>query len=381
MASQHSRYEEQQIVNSFNFFLDSEKASLSGARDGKGDNVNIHLGSNNIVAADGEYIRISLLNFTMFNNTYMINNNNNLFRIKGKINNVAFAEGLSLTPKNYENLKDIATNFADAISTYLVANSTVASFEKTNISPATTSMSKTDNRLLDITLTAKNGSNATMSHLITEFNCITGAAEGDSYLVLGARRRDDSTDDSFVSFKITATATTIRIQGFYPMQRLSDPYVYLRCGNASNAMEQSVLSGSEAASQEVMSSDILAKLFKDVEYITYNSSTGDEFFITLQQRKLSSLRLFLTDSKGRSLGRRSNQNSSGTCAGLLAASGDFEQNDQSTLGNLNFTGVLRIDIIRNRMPVKLETERIKPMKPQREAGGILTWQDYGNPKY
>jgi hypothetical protein len=43
MSLQRSRFEGQQIVNSFNIFIDSEKSSLVGDRQSKGDDVHIHL--------------------------------------------------------------------------------------------------------------------------------------------------------------------------------------------------------------------------------------------------------------------------------------------------------------------------------------------------
>ena len=73
MSLQTSRFHGQEIVNSFNIFVDSEKASLVGDRQSKGDDIQIHFAGQSIVGNDGENIRLSLLNFTMFNNTYMVN--------------------------------------------------------------------------------------------------------------------------------------------------------------------------------------------------------------------------------------------------------------------------------------------------------------------
>jgi hypothetical protein len=173
---------------------------------------------------------------------------------------------------------------------------------------------------------------------------------------------------------IEAGATTVRIQGYFPMQRLTDPYVYLRCNNAQNGLEMSVLSNDRGSyNADIINSDILAKVFKDVEFINYISATGEEYFMNLQQRKLSNLRLFLTDSKGRKLGRLSSERDLGTAAGK-ETSGVFDNKFQSTLGNLYFTAVLRVDIIKMFEPAKLQSVGVKPPPRARESQSVLTWQ-------
>ena len=386
MSLQRSRFESQQIVNSFNIFIDTEQSNLVGDRQSDGDDVHIHFEGNTIEAGDGENIRLSLLNFTMFNNTYMVNINNSRFIVRGSSSTSAsFDSLLNIDRKNYLNLKDIATSFATNLGTYLATESSATTFENTTILPSSTTMSATDDRLLDITLTAKNGAGSTIAHGITDLKIQCVRASGDSYTILGGIRQDNASDVSFNSFKITgltAGATTIRVQGYFPMQRLSDPYVYLRCNNAQNGLEMSVLSSDRGIyNSDIINSDIFAKLFKDVEYINYESNTGEEYFMNLQQKKLSNLRLSLTDSKGRKLGRTTEQRDLGTAAGLVDGSLDFESNLQNTKGNLFFTAVIRVDIVKNRSPVKLESEGIKPPLPARKAQATYVWSDYGEPKF
>jgi hypothetical protein len=383
MSLQRSRFHGQEIVNSFNLFIDSEKSSLVGDRQSEGDDVHIHFCGQVIEAGDGENIKLSLLNFTMFNNTYMVNINNSRFNVRGVSGtNPTFLDVVNIDRKNYNNIKDIATSFATNLGTYLATKSSAVSFENTNVLPSTTSMSSTDNRLLDITLTAKDGGGATVAHGITDLKIQCLEAEGESNVILGGNRQDDATDTTFSSLKITITTNTIRVQGYYPMQRLSDPYVYLRCNNAQSGLEMSVLSSDRGKyNSDIVNSDIFAKVFKDVEYITYESNTGEEYFMNLQQRKLASLRLFLTDSKGRKLGRTSEQRDLGTSAGLTDSNLDFESNLQNKTGNLNFTAVIRVDIIKNRSPVKLESEGIRPPLPARQAQSTYIWTDYGKPKF
>lgn len=383
MALQRSRFHGQEIVNSFNIFVDSEKSSLVGDRQSKGDDLHLHFEGNTLEAGDGENIRLSLLNFTMFNNIYMININNSRFNVRGASGTTpSFLDVVNIDRKNYKNLKDIATSFATNLGTYLATKSAATTFENTTILPDTLTLGATDNRLLDITLTAKNGSGSTIAHGITDLKIQCLEAEGESSVILGGNRQDDATDIAFSSLKITIETNTIRVQGYFPMQRLSDPYVYLRCNNAQSGLEMSVLSNDRGIyNSDIINSDIFAKLFRDVEYINYESNTGEEYFMNLQQRKLANLRLFLTDSKGRKLGRTSTQRDLGTAAGLTDSSLDFESNLQNKTGNLFFTAVIRVDIVKNRSPVKLETEGIRPPLPAREAQGTYIWPDYGRPKH
>jgi hypothetical protein len=383
MSLQRSRFHGQEIVNSFNIFVDSEKSSLVGDQQSEGDDVHIHFEGQTIEAGDGENIRLSLLNFTMFNNTYMVNINNSRFNVRGSSGtSLAFNNVVNIDRKNYNNLKDIATSFATNLGTYLAGKSAATTFENTTILPNSTTMSATDNRLLDITLTAKDGGGSTVAHGITDLKIQCLEADGESSVILGGNRQDDETDVAFSSLKITIATNTIRVQGYYPMQRLSDPYVYLRCNNAQSGLEMSVLSNDRGRyNSDIINSDIFAKVFKDVEYITYESNTGEEYIMNLQQRKLANLRLSLTDSKGRKLGRTTGQRDLGTAAGLVDSNLDFESNLQNKTGNLFFTAVIRVDIVRNRSPVKLESEGIRPPLPAREAQSTYIWQDYGKPKH
>jgi len=383
MSLQRSRFEGQQVVNSFNIFIDSEKSSLVGDKQSEGDDVHIHFEGQTIEAGDGENIRLSLLNFTMFNNTYMVNINNSRFNVRGvSLSNPSFIDVVDIDRKNYANLKDIATSFATNLGTYLATKSSAVSFENTIVLPNSTTMAATDNRLLDITLTAKDAGGVTTAHGISDLKVQCLESLGDSYTILGGNRQDNPADVAFNSLKITIATNTIRVQGYFPMQRLSDPYVYLRCNNAQSGLEMSVLSNDRGAyNSDIINSDIFAKLFKDVEFINYESNTGEEYFMNLQQRKLANLRFTLTDSKGRKLGRTSNQRDLGTAAGLVDINNQFESNLQNTTGNLYFTAVIKVDIIKNASPVKLESEGIKPALPASKTQSTYVWQDYGRPKF
>ena len=108
-----------------------------------------------------------------------------------------------------------------------------------------------------------------------------------------------------------------------------------------------------------MHSDILGRVVVDREYVQYTAQTGREFFLDIHQKNMSNLRLKLTDSRNRPLVR----SGSGT--------------QQATLGNLEFSAVIRIDVIKKKQVNELETVRHEPSVPARFSNGVTNQQRYG----
>lgn len=459
-----ARFTDQQVVNSFNLFIDTEKSSILGDGNSKGDDINIHLEGSSIVANDGEMIKLTLTNFEMFNNLYHIDANNSRFQTRITTDAPPIppptAIERDLTRKNYATLGDIAIDFANIIGNVINGATTAAhkvlvidigntvqkgflpydtatglnynfptgtggtptaftEIPNSYVKPTPLSIAATGNRLLDITFQIVGANNIHNAHLINQLYIQFLGSQGDCYTILGGKRQD-SANTTYQSLDVNLAApnpfplntnmgsnsTRIRIKGFFPMQRMSDPYVYLRCGSSQNGgLEMAILSdsGITAASNnsDITTSNILAKLKRDVEFVTYDNGMGDEYFINLQQRKLSSLRFSLTDSKNRPLGRLKGDNN-GTAAGFIngddAAGKDgslgldyinavgfantgFSDNTQSTLGNLFFTAVVRVDIIKTGNPTRLETPALPLPLPARKAqNGVLSVQNFGMPK-
>jgi hypothetical protein len=399
MSLHNSRFEKSDIVNSFNLFLDSEKATLVGDKVSEGDAVKLHFEGNSIEAGDGEIIRLSLLNFTMYNNIYHINGNNNTLKIYAGGTTSAITEdtgtNVYLKPQYIERLHAISTDLISKITAHLITRSTangatVTTFDTINASPLTSyQMQSTGDRLLDITLQSMDNQStpAPTNHGLTDVTIQCIESDGDSYTILGGNRLDGTPAKTVSSFKITipeGSASTIRIQGFYPMQRTSDPYVYIRCNQAQTGLEMSVLQKARGGSNmDIVNSNILAKAFRQVEFIHYDSATGEEYFMNLQNKKLSNLDLFITDSKGRYLGRRPDQLHQKTASGLYTSNDNntFESDNQSTQGNLFFTGVLRVDIVKVRDVRKLETPGLERPSIPSKTSGVITWQNGGEPRY
>jgi len=467
----NGRFADQQVVNSFNLFIDGDRSSIIGDTSSRGDDVKINLEGSSIIANDGEMIRMTLTNFEMFNNLYHVDENNSRFQTRCDTLSTPPTQILrDLTRQNYSNVGDIAIDFANIIGNVIkektaannrvlvldIKNVVVPGFipydvqtqlnynlpaipggaftaTTTKIKPTSLNLDDTSNRLLDITYQIIDGSGATPAltpivHGINSLHIQCLSSHGDAYCILGGLRQDTTSDISFNSFKvnlatnyhltdgsgnyqdITITSSRIRVRGYFPMQRMTDPYVYLRCkSQQSGGLEMTVLADSLLASNssDITSSDILAKLKRDVEFIYYDGNgSGNEYFVNLQQKKISSLQLYLTDSKNRQLGRSrtdglGNNAGGGTAAGYdtiqdasieknrLNLSGlgyynnsGFASQLQSSLGNLFYTAVVKVDIIKMSNPARLETPALPLPLPARKAqNGVLTFQDYGMPKY
>jgi len=393
--AQSSRFEGQQIVNSINFFVDSERTAVVGDTQSKGDDMLLGFEGNTIECKDGEVIRLSLVDFHMPNNQYNIDARNSQGTIICTVNGTAMAAGEVHTlveRGNYYDTDDIALNFAANLGARLIALSgmpggiTVTSITNANLTAQTTTVAgwtaltaapsilgKPEKKLLDVTITFS------AAHTITNLKVSCQSANGELYLVLGGERGDNvSTLDN--SFKITTTSDTIRVRGYFPMQLITEPHVYLRCTLGQNGLESSVLGSDDTVyNNDIIGSNILAKIPRTSESFSYFGNAQHEFFLTLQQRKLNSIGLFLTDSKSRPIGRAKNSNL-GTSAGLEGtATSDiipYEKETQSTKGNLYFTATIRIDIVKVYNPNTLQSEP-PPMPPfPRKATGVIS---FGSP--
>jgi hypothetical protein len=401
--AQSSRFEGQQIVNSINFFVDSERTAVVGDTQSKGDDMLLGFEGNTIECKDGEVIRLSLVDFHMPNNQYNIDARNSQGTIICTVNGTAMTAGVVATlvdRGNYYDTDDIAVNFAKNLAAAIAAlpgvpaGLALLSIVNNNLTSQTTTttgwtapsgapsiLGRPEKKLLDVSIDFISTASPTtaVAHTITNLKISCQSANGELYLVLGGERGDNViTLDN--SFKVTITSLAIRVQGYFPMQLVTEPHVYLRCTLGQNGLESSVLGSDDTVyNNDIIGSNILAKIARTSESFSYFGNSQNEFFLTLQQRKLNSIGLFLTDSKSRPIGRAKNSNL-GTSAGLEGtATSDiipYEKETQSTKGNLYFTATIRIDIIKVYNPNTLQSEP-PPMPPfPRKATGVIS---FGSP--
>lgn len=406
------RFQGQEVVNAFNLYIDSERSDQVGDKQSRGDNVHYNFEGNTVECRDGEVMKISLVDFHMPNNFYNVEIKNSIARIDLSAATV-IAGGANpfnatvIERGNYYDVQDVATNFAfqigNIIKTLVVAAGNINSVINNSLVKQTTPLATTilpatpvglgrpDKKLLDVTIVFDN------SHTLIELFISCQTANGESYLLLGGERGDLASNVSHNSFLIdfTSNAKEVTIKGFYPMQLISEPHVYLRTTLGQNGLESSVLSKDAVSyNTEIIGSDILAKIPRNLESFSYSANGGnDDFFIYYQQRKLNQIRLYLTDSKGRPIGRPGNADTiaaiaSGTAAGLEGTAPSippistdkitFQGINQNTQGNMYFTTTLKVEIIKKSSPQLLQSEP-PPFPPiPSKASGVISFGDkYG----
>ena len=331
-----------EVVSSLNVFVDNENAL-----GGQGDNVLVDIGNSGINAGDGQFLRLTLESFNCYKNFYGVNDYNSVVNVN---TNLAAANDIALDAKNYKTIGDIATNFATKLIAKLNADATNAgAFEATTVEPSSNvTIDDTGDRIINLILTFKNGGNAT-AHGITSCVIQTQSVFGESAYLLGSDIITDAADAVTQSFNVTLATNTITIQGKYPAQRNTEEHVYLRTNLSNNNLESQGLTGTSGGSH-IQSSDILAKIPIDHEFVHFNSSTGREFFLNIPNKSLTQMRFYLRDSKDR----------------VIPTAGSGTQ--QKKRGNFHFSFVLRIDTVQYPMGSGLQTPNVPKLIPARQTG-------------
>lgn len=451
------RFEGQEVVNAINLYIDSERPNIVGDKQSRGDNVHYNFEGQTIECRDGEVMKISLVDFYMPNNFYNVEIKNSFarLRLRGTATTLKTTDLHNYTiieRGNYYDVQDVATNFAytlgnvilgldpSALSIHKVTNNSLVTqttplvarqtgaggninqgvypllpeqafantdfplttgAKNTSFAPTTNASIQTgrpDKKLLDVTIEFQ------AAHLLTDLYISCQTANGESYLLLGGERGDDSTDTSHNSFLIDLAPTIpsdagvgkcVRVRGYFPMQLTSEPHVYLRTTLGQNGLESAVLARDDTNyNSEIIGSDILAKIPRNLDSFAYNANGNTEdFFIYYQQRKLNQIRLYLTDSKGRPIGRAGVTDAqfnygTGTAAGLESTPPSipplttdrttFVKTTQNTQGNMYFTSTLKIQIIKKSSPQLLETPMVPfPPVPSKASGVISFGDKYG----
>ena len=319
------------VVKSRLVFLDSD----SVVTDGVGTDFRVAFPSGQISAGDGQFLRMSLQNFSMLKNFYNINKNNNGVAVRTQ-STPAFAL-VQIPSKDYATYYEIVEELGKALVTYFTTNQTAGgtyTLDTATIRPETNlnSTSTTDRKLyLRITSSAPHGmSSADSTIQCRDIDLPPGDPNqqrdfSDSYEIFGAQRITDilSTDQSF---NITFNASEIIIEGHYPMQRFTQEHLYLHCDlAATNYASHHFNKVSSANTLRLGSSTLFGKMPIYNETVTYDSSSQQDYFFDWYGDNLTDMRLFIRDCNGRPI--------------------PDAAETQSTVGNLNFTLVLRIDTV------------------------------------
>lgn len=349
------------ITKSFNIFVDT---SLGEEYDGStGNNYMLNFNNLAIDAPEDAFFRLSLVDFCMLKSFTNVNTHNNKFILKlVKADDTVSYHELEIPQKNYATLYDLATDFytvvGNKIKDYINAQTagTLDAVVLSNVNPASSAgISGTSTNVLNATLTFnKTSSPVNISTFVKEATIQTyiklpaGTSESYStaYQLLGTKIATADTDESMTTTLALASGK-ISFAGFYPGLRFNEPYIYLRCSLpnpnlATTALDYYLRQSGEKS--DLHHSTILARFPVDSEIVNYNANHDYEYFIDLHQQHLTNMRFYLTSNHGEKIAQ-------------YAA-------DQDSLGNMNFSMTLRLDIIRKIQHDKVNFGDIKnPVNP------------------
>ncbi len=367
------------VVNSHNIFIDTDRGEPASSAL-KGDKYEIDLNSEGISLDEGQYLRMTLNEFCMYKSWTNVNDNNMTSRlIFSDATRTDSQLKVQMDTKNYEFISDIAENYSSKIKAQLDAILSQTGTIK-NVTPDNTvGINGTSDNIItfDYEIT---GLSATLgvTKLITQFPEV----EGDAYALLGGNRLRDELDVSTIGASVTVTETgvspdivfTASFRMFYGAQRNTTSNIYLRTSLNTMGAETASLNDEKIAANrsQVLQSNILAKIPVNSEFCVFTSNTGREYFIDIPQKHLTHFRLYLTDEHNRQIARRPDYTASDTVnAKSKTISSTSEENKQSTLGNLNFSCVLRADIIQQRKPNEAFTPPVQNPTQARQNGLLV----------
>jgi hypothetical protein len=393
-------FEGELIANTFNLYVDSERVGTGDQM--YGDDFILPLGNNAISCGQGQYVRLTLNSFSMYKNFQDVNNNNNqlVFRDASGSSAVKMAVG------NYQNRNQIALEMAKAclkgfvniaVAQHGFANETATldpSWIETTIPsydaatapfglqppPAGSASDTISFRLQFVDPSGNVVPNLlTGSPIIQMFQQDAVAAGplsftgGESFALLGGNKIRDNTDVLTSSVKVDVSTNYIDVQCFYPCQTSTCSYVYLRSDLQNTGIESANFDQPSAISiNSTINSNILGRIPINTDFCQYDAMVGREYFLNIQSKHISQLRLFLTDNHNRPFGRGTDQFASQTAGGAIDPNTDtYYGTKQSTLGNLFFTAVIRVDVIQQRQVKELETPYPMNNIPARKVSNVL----------
>ena len=352
------------VLNTHALFIDTsaaDKESLS-----KGDDFQLHLNTQSIDADRGQFIRVSLNEFAMYKTFTNVNANNSAFIVD---NSATAAQKVSLDHQNYDTIYEIATNFSDKLGAVMLADSTNATannFLVSDLAPGnTTGINGTTDNIISFKIQLRNVSNVVINHNFTTFLVQMFEEEGDAFALLGGNRIYGSTPSTQNSITVSVDSSSITFQCLYPAQRSTTSHIYLRTSMTTGSSETASLTqdtGIDVA-PEVSYSSILARIPVNSEFCVYEPNSDRCYFLDLHQKHLNNIRFYLTDHKNRRIGRRPANTGNKTAAGTGL--------DQSTLGNLSFSCVLRIDVVQSYLPKELQFRTEEPVVNAKSSGVLL----------
>ena len=263
-----------QVAHSRNLFIDSS----SGA--GRGDDFQVELGANHISCMDGQHLRLTLVNFSMYNQLYTVNASNNRYTVVTTpvSSSAATITTSSFIPsKNYKTCGEIAAVFAEQVRLQVQSDvrtvtgdnsitCSLAGISSADVTPSASEVfGSTGDRMLGFSITCS------APHTLQSVKIELKESEGELWHLLGGNRLKD-TDIGHNSFILTMSSTEVIMSSYYPMARSSNSQVYLRCNLPNDNIETASLNHvGDSNADSTLSSNIIGLFQMDFEYIHYDS--------------------------------------------------------------------------------------------------------------
>ena len=289
----------------------SGSASSQGSDDGF-NRFRMCLNTAPLKTTDNEIGRLSLTQFSAYRNFFLVNKFNNRVYLTFTSGGVDYSQTIELTKQDYDGIGAIGNEFAnkivDAINSALSLTSVSANrFQVATLSPASTyKKGQTGTGIFDTKFDRADGSAIGLTNVVLQcrqYITATSVAEefGDSYALLGGKRigAEDATANSFA---VTLNANDFVVAGYFPMQRSTTQYLYMKVSEATTNLEsQNISSSTPILDSHILASSIIAKIPIQNEIIGFQMDTATPYFVELDNKQISDILFELKDHHGRTI--------------------------------------------------------------------------------
>lgn len=303
------------LVHSRDIFLSTQQSGSPGTGDQTFSRFRMCLNSAPISCESGQQTKLSLTQFSCFRNFYYINQYNCRVDVTYVEGGVQKTKAFLLDKQDYGNIGDIAAEFANKLKDCFGGTTSVNAVTKpavgfnigdTGDRVLSAALSNMPATITDLVIQTRQHDGASVTGGDTD---VTGTNDGidcpsfgDSYVILGGKRiaTASATAQSF-DLDHADNATTLTIKGFYPMQKTSMQYMYLRCSEAAdNLQSQNLGEDSEVQDSHMVGSQIMAKIPVSNEVCAWQSySSHCPYFVNSTNRNISEVMFELVDHHGR----------------------------------------------------------------------------------
>ena len=301
------------LVNSKNIYLSTQPSSiLGGGRDDSFHRFRACINNTPLQTGQDQYAKISLIDFNMYRNFYLINKFNNIVYATWTQGGNPRSANVIIPARDYKTIGEVAAAFEVRLRAALNLHTLQQLDLDGAVSPeATYDKGQTGTGILNINFKTNAGGAHGITNLklqTRQYVSNTGDVAvdeltfGSSYAILGGKRIA-AADENANSFTVddTTDADKISVAGFYPMQKSTNAYLYLRCAEVVTNLESENFKGAQNLTQDthIVSSTILAKIPVQPAFAAISSDMDTPHFIFSDNRNISELMFSITDEHNR----------------------------------------------------------------------------------